>query len=94
MLWVATDSADVENVATPLPLTAPVPSVVTPSMKVTVPVRVPAPGATGDTVAVKVTDWPKTDGLAEDTTLVVVLAWLTTWLRLDEVLVRKLPSPP
>ena len=43
------------------------PSVVAPSLKVTVPVGVPAPGAC-DTVAVKVTDWPKADGLAEEAT--------------------------
>jgi len=44
----------------------PVPSVVAPSLKVTVPVA-PLPV----TVAVKVTDWPKLLGLAEELTEVV-----------------------
>ena len=35
---------------------APVPSVVDPSLKVTVPLGVPDPGAVTDTVAVKVTE--------------------------------------
>ena len=42
------------------------PSVVVPSLNVTVPVGVPAPGALTVTVAVNVTDWPKTDGLADE----------------------------
>jgi hypothetical protein len=45
----------VVNVAEP-PDRVPVPSVLAPSMKVTVPVGVPEPGATAETVAVKVTD--------------------------------------
>ena len=55
--------------------------------------RVPAPGETALTVAVKVTDWPKTEGLTEEATLVVVLAWLTFWVRTEEVLELKLASP-
>ena len=42
------------------------PSVVDPSLNVTVPVAVPAPGATTVTVAVNVTDWPNLDGSAEE----------------------------
>ena len=61
------------NVATPA-LSAPVPSVVAPSLNVTVPVAVPLPGATAATVAVNVTPCPNTDGFAEDVTVVVVLA--------------------
>ena len=56
----------------------------------TVPVRVPAPGETGLTVAVKVTDWPKTMGLVDEVTVVVVLAGLTVWARVEEVFVLKL----
>ena len=66
-----------------------VPSIV----NVTVPLGVPAPGATAATVAVNVTDWPNTEGLAEEVTTVEVSALLTVWVRLEEVLVRKLPSP-
>ena len=66
-----------------------VPSIV----NVTVPLVVPAPGATAATVAVNVTDWPNTEGLAEEVTTVVVSALLTVWVRLEEVLLRKLPSP-
>jgi len=69
-------SAVVVNVACALPLRAPVPSVVAPSMNVTVPLGVPEP--LGVTVAVSITDWPKTDGLTEDTTEVVVEALFTT----------------
>jgi hypothetical protein len=50
MEWLATDSEAVLNVAVPLE-SVPVPSVVAPSLKVTVPVA-PVPV----TVAVKVTD--------------------------------------
>ena len=47
--------ADVVNVAWPEPFRLPVPSVVAPSLKVTVPVGVPPPTVT-ETVAVNVTD--------------------------------------
>lgn len=77
MLWVLTESVNVENVATPAPFRVPVPRVVAPSLKVTVPVGVPDPGDTAATVAVKVTDWPKTDGLTLDVREAVVDAVLT-----------------
>ena len=51
MLWLPVESIDVAKVATP-PEMEPVPSVVTPSLNVTVPVA-----ADGLTVAVKVMDW-------------------------------------
>ena len=54
------------------PLRVPVPSVVVPSLNVTVPVGVPAPRALALTAAVKVTLWPNTEGLAEEETLVAV----------------------
>ena len=91
-VWVPTPSEEVLNVAVPeLMVTGDcgVPSIV----NVTVPVGVPAPGATAATVAVNVTDWPDTEGLTEDATVVVVSALLTVWVTLEEVLVRKLPSP-
>ena len=70
--WLPTASADVVNVAIPEPSKVPVPSVVNPSMNVTIPVGMPEPGATTVIVAVNVTDWPNTDGLAEEATDEVV----------------------
>jgi hypothetical protein len=58
------------NVAVPLGF--PVPSVVAPSLKVTVPVGVPEPP--GVTVAVNVTDVPKVEGLAGNADSPVVVA--------------------
>jgi len=64
-----TASVDVLKVAFPL-LNEPVPSVVVPSLNVTVPVA-----ADGVTVAVKVTDEPNADGFAEEETLVDVFVF-------------------
>src|ERR1043165_8497373 len=68
MEWVPGASVDVENVATPLPLSADEPSVIPPSRNVTVPV---APDS-GLTVAENVTCCPNADGLSDDVTWVVV----------------------
>jgi hypothetical protein len=75
-------------VAVPL-LRVPVPSVVLPSLKVTVPVAVD-----GVTVAVKVSDAPYVDGFADEVTAVVVFALLTVWVRVDDVLALSFASPP
>ena len=56
MLWSPTASAEVVKLAVPL-VRVPVPSVVSPSMKVTLPVGVPLPDEEA-TVAVKVTESP------------------------------------
>ena len=61
-------SVEVLNVALPL-LSVPEPSVVVPSLKVTVPVGVPPVEVT---VAVKVTAAPKVDGFSEDFRVVFV----------------------
>jgi hypothetical protein len=53
-------------------LIVPVPSVVVPSLNVTVPVAV-----VGDKVAVNVTDVPNPDGFADEASVVVVVALLT-----------------
>src|SRR5881396_3211640 len=91
--WLPTDSElVVVNVAWP-ELSVPVPSVVLPSLNVTVPVGVPVPGAAALTVAVKVTDSPETE-LPDGLTDVVVSALLTVWVSVDEMLVLKFPSPP
>jgi hypothetical protein len=81
-------SVEVAKLAPP-PLSVPVPSVVLPSLKVTVPVA-----AEGETVAVKVTEEPNVDGFAEEASATVVLALFTVWVRVDEVLVLSFASPP
>jgi hypothetical protein len=68
--WLPTASAAVVNVACPLPLSVPVPSVVGPSLKVTVPVGVLLEP---DTLAVKATAAPNVLGF-EVEPMVVVLA--------------------
>ena len=65
-----TDNAPVEIVAIPEALSAPVPSEVAPSRKLTLPVGVPPPLCA--TVAVKEMDWPATAGLVDDMTAVLV----------------------
>jgi hypothetical protein len=83
----------VAKVADPA-LNVPVPSVVVPSLNVTVPLGVPAAGADAETVAVKVTDWPEPEGLAELTTAVALFPLFTVWLSTDEVLAVKFVSAP
>jgi hypothetical protein len=87
-----TESDEVLKVATPEALTFPDPRVVPPSLNVTVPVLVPAPGATAATVAVKVIELPMQPPPLE-VNAVVVLALLTTCVKVVETLVLKLPSP-
>ena len=59
-----------------------VPKTVVPTVKVTVPVGV----IVGDaTVAVSFTDCPDVEGFREDVRVVVVTAWLTTWLSPPEL---------
>ena len=79
--WDPSASAVVLKVAFPLAM-APVPSVVVPSLNVTVPVA-----ADGVMVAVNVTEEPNPDGFGDDATVVVELALLTVWVKAAEVLV-------
>jgi hypothetical protein len=90
--WAPTLSVLVLKVAV-FPVRVPVPSVVAPSLKVTMPLGVPAPGEVTLTVAVNVTDCPKTDGVPEEATVVVVAALLTVWVRAELALPVKLTSP-
>ena len=83
--------AGVANVATPELLSVPVPRVVAPSLKVTLPVGVP-PGPV--TVAVKVTTSPNVLGFGDDDNVVEVNPVFTVWFRAEEVLPKKLLSPP
>src|SRR5882724_10385467 len=75
MEWEPTASELVVNVAWALPFRLAVPSVVDPSLKVTVPVGVKTPVPV--TVAVMTTDWPKTELGTDEVTAVVVVAALT-----------------
>jgi hypothetical protein len=64
------------------PDNVPVPNTVVPSVKVTVPVGM----VVGEvTVAVSFTDCPDVEGFREDVRVVVVTAWLTTWLSPPEL---------
>ena len=92
---MATLKAEVVNVATPEAFVNPVPSVVAPSLNVTVSPAgiVPTPGAVTLVVEVNVTDCPNTDGLNEVATVVEVLAGFTICDNTEEVLVAKLVSP-
>ena len=69
MLWTPTDSDEVVKLALPLPPAVPVPSTVSPSLKVALPV-----GELPITCMVNVTGWPTTAGLAVE----VMLQW--TWI--------------
>ena len=88
-----TESDEVVNVATPPErFTTPIDAL--PSRKVTVPVGVPADCGLPATAAVNVTTMPKLEGLSEEVRVVVLPALDTTCDKGDEVLVKKLASPP
>jgi hypothetical protein len=88
--WLPPVNAEVAYVAVPPLFSVPVPSVVVPSMKVTVPPGVPALEVT---VAVKVTEAPKVDGFSEEARDVVVGPGLTVWESAGEVLPLKFVEP-
>ena len=67
---------------------------VPPSLNASVPVGEPEPGATTLSTPVKVTDWPDSEGFVEELNAIEVAALFTVWLKLLEVLVLKLVSPP
>jgi hypothetical protein len=91
MLCVPAASVEVVYFAAPL-LSATVPSVVVPSLKVTFPVGVTL--NCGLTVAVNVTDCPLFDGFADEVNVVAVLAWLTTCFTVADVLPVNDVLPP
>ena len=87
----------VVKVACPAESSVPEPSVLPPSLNVTVPVRAAAcvePGGLTVTVAVKVTVWPDTAGLAEEARTVLVAAAFTVCVSAALVLAWKLVLPP
>ena len=92
MEWVATDKAEVLKVACFVAVfTEPVPSVVVPSLKVTVPPG--APLKAGVMVAVNVTACPLIDGFGEEASFVVVFALFTFCVNVADELVRKSAFP-
>src|SRR5205814_1858251 len=95
IVWLPTESVVVAPLVAlpPVKLTA-APKLTSSILNWTVPVGVPAPGATAPTVAVKVIDCPNTEGFAAALRVVAVLALVTVWVRLGEMLALKLPSPP
>jgi hypothetical protein len=86
----ATVQLELLNVALPLAFKSLVPSVVAPSLKVTVPVGVPLEPVT---VAVNVTFCPNTAALAELATVVVLPRTPTDCVNVPLVLVVKFVSP-
>jgi hypothetical protein len=78
-----TASVDVVNAALPL-LSAPVPSLVVPSLNVTDPVGVPV--VDDCTIAVKVTGLPFFEELSEELTVLDVAAFVTVCVSTAEVL--------
>jgi hypothetical protein len=91
---IPTARFEVVNVATPEPFSVPVPSVLVPSMNVTVPVGV-VPPVGGTTVAVNVTLLPTVMLLAVVISVVVLvpIAAVTVTITAVEVLPAKLVSP-
>src|SRR5205807_3291232 len=82
-------SAAVANVAWP-ELSVPVPSVVVPSLKVTVPVGVPPLPVT---VAVNVTGWPAAEGLTLEVSVAVDATSVTVWVNAADALAANAASP-
>ena len=87
MECVPVASAVLVKLATP-DESVPVPSVVAPSLNVTVPV-----GASPVIVAVNVTAPLNTEGLALEVSTAVLVTGFTVWLSVAEVLVALLASP-
>lgn len=81
---MATLKLEFDSVATPA-TTGDVPSVVAPSLNVTVPVGVVAPLFAAVTVALNDTDCPKTELVGVLVKFVVVVAGLTTCERIVDV---------
>ena len=71
MLWLPTAREGVLRIAVP-ELSVAVPSIVAPSLNVTVPVGTREEEPAALTVAVKLTCWPNTEGFAEALNVVVV----------------------
>ena len=78
---------EIERVACPDAFKVLEPSVLLPSLNVTVPPGIAVPGALATTVAVKVTDWPFLDGLREEITVVVVASLFTVWVNVEDTLI-------
>ena len=77
MAWLPTVSVDVMNVACPLSSSEAVPTVVAPSLKVTVPVGVPPLPLT---VTAKLTGWPYVLGFGVEDDVMLAAAGATFWV--------------
>jgi hypothetical protein len=94
IVCVATLSVLVENVVEPFESPT-VPSVVDPSLNVTLPPGVPVTASfVEDTVAVNVTLAENVDGLSDEESETVTPSWFTTCERGDDVLPEKFVLPP
>ena len=91
--WVPFFKLEIEKVPCPDAFKVLEPSVLVPSLNVTVPVETAVPGALATTVAVNVTDWPLIDGFCDEITVVVVASLFTVWVKGEAVLALKLESP-
>jgi hypothetical protein len=91
MLCVPAVSAEVENVAIPLPFRSELPIWFVPSRKLTVPVGVPP--AVVVTVIAKVTVWCRFAEVGAKLNAVAVFAFCTTWLTAGDVLGSESVSP-
>ena|SRR5579863_7960228 len=90
MEWVPAARLDLLKVADPLERVA-VPTIVDPSLNVTVPMGAEEPEPV--TWAVKTTACPYNEGFSEEDTEVVVGFLLTTWVIAVDVLAAKVASP-
>ncbi len=79
MEWEATERAEVVKVALPELSRALLPSVVVPSVKVTVPPGSAVADDAGATVAVNVMPCPQIGEGVSEASVVVVSTWLVTW---------------
>jgi len=93
MLCEPTVNADVVNVAVRVGLlTVVVAMIVLPSLNFTVPSGLPPYWPA--TVAVNLTDSPLVDGFTDDETTIVILALVTVWVKIADLLVTSFPLPP
>ena len=82
------------NVAVPVTSRVPVPSVVLPTLKLTVPVGVPPFNEVTVTIAVNVTSWPTLDGFGAELSKVAVVPLSTVCVSVADVLPAYCTSPP
>src|SRR6516164_2981198 len=90
MVWLPTVSVDVMNVACPLSSSEAVPTVVAPSLKLTVPVGVPPLPLT---VTAKLTGWPYVLGFGVEDDVMLAAAGATFWVSVVPLLAHSCSAP-